>query len=110
MKIIIAGGGKVGASLIRQLTTEGHEITLVDSSTDVLEEIMEQYDIIAVQGNAASMDVLSQAGAEDANLVIAATDMDEVNLLCCMTAHVMNPDLHTIIPLLMKMVIYMSIG
>ncbi|MBR2829588.1 MAG: Trk system potassium transporter TrkA [Solobacterium sp.] len=96
MKIIIAGGGKVGASLIRQLTTEGHEITLVDSSTDVLEEIMEQYDIIAVQGNAASMDVLSQAGAEDANLVIAATDMDEVNLLCCMTAHVMNPDLHTI--------------
>ena len=96
MKIIIAGGGKVGASLIRQLTTEGHEITLVDSSTDVLEEIMEQYDIIAVQGNAASMDVLSQAGAADANLVIAATDMDEVNLLCCMTAHVMNPDLHTI--------------
>ena len=96
MKIIIAGGGKVGASLIRQLTTEGHEITLVDSSTDVLEDIMEQYDIIAVQGNAASMDVLSQAGAADANLVIAATDMDEVNLLCCMTAHVMNPDLHTI--------------
>ena len=96
MKILIAGGGKVGSSLIRQLTTEGHEITLIDSSTEVLEEIMEQYDIIAVQGNAATMTVLEQAGVDEANLLIAATDADELNLLCCMTAHVMNPELHTI--------------
>ena len=96
MKILIAGGGKVGSSLIRQLTTEGHEITLIDRSAGVLEEIMEQYDIIAVQGNSATMSVLEEAGVADANLLIAATDADEVNLLCCMTAHVMNPDVHTI--------------
>ncbi len=96
MKILIAGGGKVGSSLIRQLTTEGHEITLIDRSAGVLEEIMEQYDIIAVQGNSATMSVLEEAGVADANLLIAATDADEVNLLCCMTAHVMNPEVHTI--------------
>lgn len=96
MKIIIAGGGKIGSTLTAQLSAEGHEITVIDRKAEVLENIMESYDVIAVQGNSASMDVLEQADVQEANLLIAATDTDEVNLLSCMTAHGMNPELHTI--------------
>lgn len=96
MRIVIAGGGKVGSELTDKLTKEGHEITLVDSNAQVLESIMEQYDIISVQGNAASIDVLEEAGVQNADLLIAATDMDEINLLACLTAHGLNPNLHTI--------------
>ena len=96
MKIIIAGGGKVGAALIRQLSSEGHDLTLIDTNTAVLERTMTAYDVMAVQGNCATMATLHQAGVEDADLLIAVTNADEVNLLCCMTAHTMNPKLHTI--------------
>ena len=57
---------------------------------------MERYDVMAIQGNCVAMTVLELAGVEDADLLIAATGADEVNLLCCATAHVMNPRLHTI--------------
>lgn len=96
MKIIIAGGGKVGATLTRQLSAEGYDLTLIDKNPTLLESIMNSYDIMAVQGNCATMDSLRQAGVEDADLLIAVTNADEVNLLCCMTAHGMNPRLHTI--------------
>ncbi|MDD6188250.1 MAG: Trk system potassium transporter TrkA [Clostridiales bacterium] len=96
MNIIIAGDGKVGSSLARQLSQEGHSLTLIDSNQKVLETSIEKYDVMAVQGNCASMAVLKQAGAEDADLLIAVTNADEVNLLCCMTAHGINPKLHTI--------------
>ena len=84
MKIIIAGGGKVGAALIRQLSSEGHDLTLIDTNTAVLERTMTAYDVMAVQGNCATMATLHQAGVEDADLLIAVTNADEVNLLCCM--------------------------
>ncbi len=96
MKIIIAGSGKVGASLTRQLSAEGHDITLIDSNQSVLDNTIEKYDIISVRGNCATSQVLQQAGAKEANLLIAATSEDEINLLCCLTAHALNPDLHTI--------------
>ena len=96
MNIIIAGGGKVGVTLVRQLAAEGHDLTLIDANKRVLEKIVEQYDVMAVQGNCASMPVLQQAGIADAELLIAATNADEVNLLCCMTAHGLNRKLHTI--------------
>ena len=96
MNIIIAGDGKVGSMLTRQLSTEGHDITVIDSNSKVLEATVERYDVIAVHGNCASMDVLLQAGVKDADLLIAATSEDEVNLLCCTTAHALNPKLHTI--------------
>ncbi|MBQ6451986.1 MAG: Trk system potassium transporter TrkA [Solobacterium sp.] len=96
MKIVVAGAGKVGSSLVSQLVNEGHEITVVDRNTDVLEETMQMYDVIGVQGNAASMEALEEAGIRTADLLIAATDRDEVNLLSCLTAHGLNPDLHTI--------------
>ena len=96
MKILVAGNGKVGATLVRQLSAEGHDLTIIDSNPKVLESSVEQYDVMAVQGNCASMNVLLQAGVRDAELLIAVTDADEVNLLCCMTAHGINPELHTI--------------
>ncbi len=96
MDIIIAGGGKVGIALARQLISEGHDITLIDSNPQVLEEAMEQLDAITICGNCASKAVLLQAGVKKADLVIAATSADEVNLLCCMTAHGINSKIHTI--------------
>ena len=96
MNIIIAGDGKVGTMLTRQLSSEGHDITVIDSDAAVLQRSVERYDVISVHGNCASMSVLQQAGVKDADLLIAATGADEVNLLCCTTAHALNPKLHTI--------------
>lgn len=96
MKIIIAGDGKVGAMLTKQLSAEGYDLTLVDANQKVLGSTEERYDIMAVQGNCASMETLERAGVRDADLLIAVTDADEVNLLCCMTAHGMNPEIQTI--------------
>ncbi len=96
MRIIIAGDGKVGSTLTRQLVAEGHDVTLIDAKSEVLEASEENYDIMAVQGNCASMATLSRAGVEDAELLLVMTGADEVNLLCCTIAHGMNPKLHTI--------------
>ncbi len=96
MNIIIAGDGRVGSTLARQLSAEGYDLTLIDSNNSVLQTSMERYDVIAVHGNCASMATLRQAGVMDADLLIAATSADEVNLLCCSTAHGLNPKLHTI--------------
>lgn len=96
MNIIIAGTGKVGLTLARQLAAEGHDITLIDRDNLVLEEAVEQFEVMAVCGNCASREVLVRAGVETADLVIAVTDADEVNLLCCMTAHGIHAGLHTI--------------
>ena len=96
MKIIIAGSGKVGTTLARRLAAEGYTLTLIDRDQQRLEDICEQFDVMGVQGNCASMPVLLQAGIQDADLLIAVTNEDEVNLLCCTTAHGLNPKLHTI--------------
>lgn len=96
MKIIIAGDGKMGSILARQLSAEDNDMTLIDSNPRVLESSEERYDVMVVQGNCASMEVLLQAGVKEANLLIAVTGADEINLLCCMTAHGLNPEIHTI--------------
>ena len=96
MNIIIAGNGKVGSTLTCLLSAEDHDITLIDTNAHVLEESQEQYDVISVSGNCASMNILRQAGVKEADLLIAATDADEINLLSCTTAHCLNPKLHTI--------------
>ncbi len=96
MNIIIAGGGKVGATLVRQLGAEGHDLTVIDLNNAALEATVEQYDVMGVQGNCASMEVLRRACVGEADLLIAVTGADEMNLLCCATAHGMNQKLHTI--------------
>ncbi|MBO4562599.1 MAG: Trk system potassium transporter TrkA [Clostridia bacterium] len=96
MKIIIAGYGKVGSALTRQLSAEGYDLTIIDSNKKMLESGQELYDVLGVYGNCATMDVLTQAGVKNADLLIAATNADEVNLLCCLTAHQLNKNIHTI--------------
>ena len=96
MNIIIAGNGKVGSTLARHLTAEGHDITIIDDNEHVLMAGELGIDLMTVEGNCASMNVLLQAGVKEADLLIAVTHADEINLLCCTTAHGLNPKLHTI--------------
>ena len=96
MKIIIAGGGKIGMTLAQHLTKEGHDLTIIDLQASVLEAAQERFDAMTLAGNCASRETLLHAGIREADLLIAATDADEVNLLSCMTAHGINKGLHTI--------------
>lgn len=86
MNIVIVGDGKVGAALTQQLSKEGHDITVIDNNAEVLTNSMELYDIMAVQGNGASLTVQKEANVGSSDLVIAATSADEINLLCCILA------------------------
>ena len=96
MNIIVAGGGKVGKTLVRQLAAEGHNLTVIDMDSRVVNSVVEQFDAMAVQGNCASKETLLRAGIMESDLLITATAADEVNLLCCMTAHGLNNRIHTI--------------
>lgn len=86
MKIIIIGDGKVGAALAAQLSGEDHDVTIIDPNLDALSESASRLDVMVVTGNGANMATLREAGAEDADLIIAATSRDEMNLLACLTA------------------------
>lgn len=83
MKIIIVGGGKVGYTLAQQLTTENHDITLIDNDAEVLTHADETLDIMCIKGNGASVEILKQANISEADLLIAVTDSDELNMICC---------------------------
>ena len=86
LKIIIVGCGKVGATLIEQLSKEGHDITIIDKNSDKITEITNLYDIMGITGNGASYSVQKSAGIDSADLLIAVTASDELNLLCCTIA------------------------
>ena len=96
MKIIIVGCGKVGTTLAEQLNRENHDITLIDCDSEALQSISDSTDVMSVTGNGAVYQVQMEAGIKEADLLIAVTNHDEINLLCCTTAHSMNPKLHTI--------------
>ena len=86
MRIIIVGGGKVGATIAGQLTKEGHDITVIDKSGFTSSRISDALDVMALCGNGASADVLREAGAAQSDLLIACTGQDELNIICCMFA------------------------
>ena len=86
LNIIIVGAGKVGKTLVEQLSKEGHDLTIVDRQASRIEEVTSLYDILGICGNGASYSVLRDAGIEKADLFIAVTDSDELNLLCCTIA------------------------
>ncbi len=86
LNIIIVGCGKVGYTLIEQLTREGHDITIIDKNPQKIQEITNLYDIMGMAGNGASYSVQMEAGIEKADLIIAVTESDELNLLCCTVA------------------------
>ena len=86
LNIIIVGCGKVGSTLIEQLTKEGHDITIIDQNARKIQEITNQFDIMGLVGNGASYSVQMEAGIDNTDLIIAVTGSDELNLLCCTIA------------------------
>ena len=86
MKIIIVGCGKVGKTLVARLIGEGHDITLIDTNAQKIQELTNLYDVMGIVGNGASYSVQMEAGIGKADLIIAVTDSDELNLLCCTVA------------------------
>ncbi len=86
MRIFIVGAGEVGKHLCEQLSIEKHEVVLVDRDAERLRKVERELNIMTVQGNGASARVLEQAGVDKADLFIAVTDFDEVNLISCILA------------------------
>lgn len=104
MKIVIIGDGKIGSTLSRLLLQEGHDITIIDNDKNTLNNAINIQDIMCVEGNGATYDVQVEAGVPDADLVIACTATDELNMLCCVMANklgakrtiarIRNPEYH----------------
>ncbi|MCD7813289.1 MAG: Trk system potassium transporter TrkA [Lachnospiraceae bacterium] len=105
MKIIIIGLGKVGTALAAELCDEENDVTVIDKKEDLVEDISGQYDLMGITGNGASHSTQVEAGIETADLLIAVTGSDEINLLCCLLAEdggkchsiarVRNPEYHS---------------
>ncbi|MCH7742264.1 MAG: Trk system potassium transporter TrkA [Proteobacteria bacterium] len=87
MKIIILGAGQVGGNLAQNLTKEASDITVVDIDGDRLRDLQDRVDIRTVRGMASHPDIMRQAGAEDADMLIAVTSSDEINMVACQVAH-----------------------
>ena len=86
LKIIIVGCGKVGRTLVEVLSKEGHDITIIDKKAAAIEQLTNLYDIMGIEGNGASYSTQKEAGIEESDLIIAVTESDELNLLCCTIA------------------------
>ena len=86
MNIIIVGCGKVGRELAAQLSKDNNDVTVVDINPDLVRNVSTLYDVMGVTGNGTSFEVLAQAGVDHADVLIAVTRSDEVNLLCCVIA------------------------
>ncbi len=95
MKIIVAGCGKIGITLIENFVNEGHEVVALDSNPDAITDITNVYDAMGVCGSATDCDTLAEAGVDKADVFVAATDADELNMLSCFLAKRMGAS-HTI--------------
>ena len=87
MKVIICGAGQVGWQIARHLSSEKNDVTVVDNNSDLVARAVDTLDVNGIAGNASYPDVLSMAGAADADMIIAATYSDEVNMVTCQVAH-----------------------
>jgi K+ transport systems, NAD-binding component len=90
MNIIIVGSGKVGRALTRQLARENHDVVVIDRDPQVIEDLINAFDVNGICGNGACYDIQKQAGVEKADLLISVTQTDELNILCCMLAKKMG--------------------
>ena len=86
LNILIIGAGKVGSTLAAYLSQEGHDITVIDNDDQVIGRISDTLDVMCIKGPGAAPSVLREAGAAEADLVLATTNMDEVNMLCALAA------------------------
>ena len=87
MKIIICGAGKVGTSIARHLVDQGSDVTVIDSSHKLIDDLREKVDLKTVIGSASNPSVLKSAGAEESDMIIAVTLQDEINMVACQMAH-----------------------
>ncbi|MEM9318188.1 MAG: Trk system potassium transporter TrkA [Pseudomonadota bacterium] len=87
MKVIICGAGQVGWQIARHLSREDNDVTVVDNNPTLVARATDTLDVQGLTGNASFPDVLDRAGARDADMIIAATFSDEVNMICCQVAH-----------------------
>lgn len=86
MKIVIIGLGRIGRTILKRLSQEGHTITIIDEDKALVEDLIEKYDVFGVVGNGASLDIQKEAGTSEAGLVIALTRNDELNIFACLVA------------------------
>lgn len=86
MKIIIIGLGAIGRTILKSLSTEGHTITIIDENKDKIENLIEKYDVFGVVGNGACMDIQNEAKMKEADVAIAMTNSDELNVFACLVA------------------------
>lgn len=87
MKVIVCGAGQVGTGIARQLANEHNDVTVIDNSADLIQQMADNLDVRTVVGYASHPDVLERAGAREADMVIAVTFADEVNMVACQVAH-----------------------
>ncbi len=87
MKVIICGAGQVGHSIARQLTAEHNDVTVIDHERDLIDRLTDTLDVQAMVGHAAHPEMLERAGAEGADMIIAVTQADEINMVACQVAH-----------------------
>ncbi len=87
MQVIVCGAGQVGLNIARHLATENNEVTVIDQSETLIRRISDALDVRAITGHASYPDVLERAGARDADMIIAVTQVDEVNMVACQIAH-----------------------
>ncbi|MEG1774367.1 MAG: NAD-binding protein, partial [Oscillospiraceae bacterium] len=86
MRVVVVGNGKVGHTLTEQLSKEGHDVVVIDNDRRALEESTNVLDVMGVSGNGASYRVQVEAEVNKADLLIAVTNADEINILCCLVA------------------------
>ncbi|MEQ9813198.1 MAG: Trk system potassium transporter TrkA [Azospirillaceae bacterium] len=87
MKVVVCGAGQVGSNIARYLAGENNDVTVIDQSAALVQKLADSFDVQAIVGHAALPPVLEQAGAGDADLLIAVTQSDEVNMVACQVAH-----------------------
>lgn len=90
MKVIVVGDGKVGRTIVGHICNEGHEVIVIDTNSNTIDEIVAQYDVMGLCGNGASYDILKEAQADKADLLIAVTSTDETNILTCLIAQMLG--------------------
>ncbi|MEL0232600.1 MAG: NAD-binding protein [Hyphomicrobiales bacterium] len=89
MKILICGAGQVGYGIAEQLSIQKNDVTVIDNSKDLIDNINKSLDVRTIRGNGSYPEVLDEAGAGDADVIIAVTQFDEVNMVICHIAHIL---------------------
>ena len=87
MRVIVCGAGKVGTSIAEQLVRQNNDVTVIDQSEELIAKLSEEVDLNTIIGSASHPSILEKAGAKDADMIIAVTLQDEINMVACQMAH-----------------------